>query len=152
MTIVVLALATADLIFACTYWHGLYGVAPARVAQNIAAGLLGKRAFAGGSSTVLLGGLLHYAIMAAMVGVYYLASRRVLALIERPWLYGALYGVMLYAVMNLMVVPLSAAPKAPFVPSWMVGSIVVHLIIGVVTALSARAALGGRMVVARREG
>ncbi|GGA47414.1 hypothetical protein [Dyella nitratireducens] len=138
--LVALALATADLLFACTFWQALYHVPPLRIMQNIAAGLLGKRAFLGGSSTVVLGALLHYAIMGVMVGVYYLASRRRRVLIERPWLYGSLYGLVLFVVMNLIVVPLSAAPKAPVVLSWIVSSIVVHVFIGLVIALSARRA------------
>ncbi|MFC3651833.1 hypothetical protein ACFONN_09780 [Dyella humi] len=141
--VITLVLATADLLFACTYWRTMYGVPPLRLMQNIAAGLLGKRAFVGGSSTVLLGALLHYAIMGVMVATYYLMARRMKALVERPWLYGVLYGAILFVVMNLIVVPLSAAPKAPVVLSWIISSVVVHLIIGLVIALSARRAFRG---------
>lgn len=139
--LVTLALATADLLFACTFWRTLYQVPPGRIMQNIAAGLLGKSAFAGGGQTKALGVLLHYAIMGVMVGVYYLASRRMPGLIQRPWLYGCLYGVALFVVMNLIVVPLSAAPKAPVVASWIASSVVVHVIIGMAIALSARRAM-----------
>lgn len=138
--VVILLLATADLLFACTYWYALFGVPPSRIAQNIASGLLGKRAFLGGGNTVGLGVLLHYGIMAVMVGVYYLAARRMTALVQRPWLCGVLYGAALFIVMNLVVVPLSAVPKPPVVMSWVVSSIVVHLIIGLAIALSARRA------------
>ncbi|HKT28135.1 hypothetical protein [Dyella sp.] len=140
VVLVIVALATADLLFACSFWHALYRVPPVRILQNIAAGLLGKRAFLGGGGTVALGALLHYAIMSVMVGVYYLASRRVDGLFERPWLYGCLYGLGLFVVMNLIVVPLSAVPKTPVPASWVVSSIVVHVIIGLVIALSLRRA------------
>ncbi|WP_284319519.1 hypothetical protein [Dyella acidisoli] len=139
--VVMLMLATADLLFACTYWYSKFGVPPARIAQNIASGLLGKHAFVGGGSTAALGVLLHYAMMAAMVGVYYVAAGRLVVLTQRPWLYGALYGALLFIVMNLIVVPLSAVPKAPVVMSWIISSIVVHVIIGLAIALSARRAL-----------
>jgi hypothetical protein len=131
-------LAAVDLIFASTYWHQLYGVPVAQLVQSIASGLLGKRAFVGGTSTVLLGLLLQYVMMFMMVGTYYLLSRRFTLLRRHPWRYGLLYGVVLYIVMNGIVVPLSAAPKTPFVPSWIIGSVVMHLIIGVVTAQGAR--------------
>jgi hypothetical protein len=134
-------LATADLIFACTYWHQLYGLAPPRLLQNIASGLLGKPAFAGGVNTVLLGVLLQYVMMFMMVGTYYLAASRIMGLHKHPWRYGLLYGVVLYIVMNEIVLPLSAAPKTPFVMSWILSSIVMHLIIGVVTAHGARGAM-----------
>lgn len=137
-----LVLATADLLFACSYWRGLYGVSPTRVMQGVAAGLLGKRAFAGGASTAVLGGLLHYLIMGVMVGTYYAASRRMAGLSERPWLYGVLYGCSLYLVMSLIVVPLSAAPKTPLLPGWIVSSLLVHLVLGWVIALTRAGRLG----------
>lgn len=140
VTLVTLVLATADLLFAGTYWNAMFGVPPSRIAQNIASGLLGKRSFVGGGNTVMLGVLLHYAMMAVMVGVYYAAACRLGMLVQRPWLYGALYGVLLFIVMNLIVVPLSAVPKAPVVMSWVISSVVVHVIIGLVIALCARRA------------
>jgi hypothetical protein len=135
-----LALAVADLLFACGYWRASRGVPAVRVLQNIAAGILGKRAFLGGGEAALLGVLLHCFIMFAMVGAYYLACRRFAPLLARPWLFGGLYGALLFVVMNLLVVPLSAVPKAPLVPTWIVCSIAMHIIIGLAIALSARRA------------
>jgi len=139
---IIVSLATADLLFACAYWRVLHGVPPWRIPQNIAAGLLGMRAFAGGGSMVALGVLLHYGIMAAMVGVYHAVARRVTMLIARPWLFGLLYGAVLFIVMNLIVLPLSAAPKTPVAPDWIASNIAVHVLIGWVIALSARRAIG----------
>ena len=56
-----------------------------------------------------LGLLLHFVIAFGVVATYLLATRLIPALNRRPWLYGLLYGVVVYAVMNLVVVPLSAA-------------------------------------------
>jgi uncharacterized membrane protein YagU involved in acid resistance len=100
--------------------------------------LLGKRAYAEGMDTVLLGLLLQYIMMFMMVATYYLFSRRFAGLCRHPWRYGLLYGVLLYIVMNDIVLPLSAAAKTPFVMSWILGSIAMHLTIGVVTAHGAR--------------
>lgn len=136
--VIVFLLATGDLIFACTYWHATYDVPPSRLIQNIAAGLLGKRAFAGGENTVLLGVVLQYFMISLMVGAYYVASRRIKALNAKPWVWGLLYGLVLYATMNHVVVPLSAAPKGPVIASWIILSIVVHLVIGVTVAFGAR--------------
>jgi hypothetical protein len=135
---IVFLLATGDLIFACTYWHATYAVPPARLIQNIASGLLGKRAFAGGENTVLLGVVLQYFMISLMVATYYVASRRIEALNAKPWLWGLLYGLVLYVTMNHVVVPLSAAPRGPVIASWIILSIVVHLVIGVTVALGAR--------------
>ena len=136
--VIVFVLATTDLIFACTYWRVTYDVPPSRLIQNIASGLLGKHAFAGGENTVLLGVVLQYFMISLMVGMYYIASRRLKALNERPWMWGLLYGVVLYLTMNHVVVPLSAAPRGPVIASWIILSILVHLIIGITVAFGAR--------------
>lgn len=134
-----LLLGTLDLVYACTYWKLLHGVPPSRILQGIAAGLLGARAFAGGPATVWLGALLHYAIMQAMVFVYAAASRRAVLLLRRPWSCGSLYGLLLYAVMNRIVLPLSVAAPAPMLPGWIIDSIVVHaVLIGLPIAWAAR--------------
>jgi hypothetical protein len=135
---IVFLLATGDLIFACSYWYVTYEVSPSRLIQNIASGLLGKRAFTGGENTVLLGVVLQYFMISLMVGTYYVASRRINALNAKPWMWGLLYGVVLYAVMNHVVLPLSAAAQGPVVVSWIILSIVVHLLIGVTIAFGAR--------------
>jgi uncharacterized membrane protein YagU involved in acid resistance len=137
-TAITFALATADLIFACAYWNQLYGVPPTRLLQNIASGLIGKRAFLGGMRAAQLGMLLQYAMVSIMVATYYAISSRFHALRQRPWFYGLLYGAVLYVTMNYIVLPLSAAPKSPFVPSWIVCSIVVHLLFGITIAQGAR--------------
>jgi hypothetical protein len=137
-----LLLAVVDIVFASTYWNRLYGVPPARLLQGIAAGLLGAGAYRGGAGTICLGAVLHVAIMFTMVGTYFLASRRAVALTEHPWPSGLLYGLLLYIVMNWVVLPLSAAAKTPFVLSWVICSIVMHMVvIGLSIALSARWAM-----------
>lgn len=135
---IVFLLATSDLIFACTYWRVTHNVPPPRLIQNIASGLLGRRAFAGGENTVLLGVVLQYFMISLMVGVYDLASVRIKALNARPLAWGLLYGIVLYGVMNHVVVPLSAAPRGPVIASWIILSIVVHVLIGVTIAFGAR--------------
>lgn len=138
-------LGTLDIVFATSYWHLLYGLPASRVLQGIAAGMLGPGAFLGGMRTSALGLLLHYGIMLAMVGAYYAISRSVVALRRRPWIFGPLYGLLLYGLMNDLVLPLSAAPRTPFVASWVVSSVVVHvLVVGLPIALTARAAFANR--------
>ena len=116
-----------DLIYACTYWNISRGVPPLQIFQTVASGLLGMSSFRDGLVTVSFGALLQYLMLQAMVSTYYVVSRRLPVLIRQPWLYGPLYGLLLYVVMNLIVVPLSAAPKSPFVLSWIIGSIAVHV-------------------------
>jgi hypothetical protein len=59
--------------------------------------------------------------------VYYLAAGRFPALLRRPWLAGAGYGLAVYGVMNHVVVPLSAVKQGSKDPLWVRLSIAVHL-------------------------
>jgi len=86
------------------------------VLQTVASGPFGD-AIADGPAGVALGLLTHFAIMAAMVSVYVLASLR-LHVLTRHWLVaGLLYGLALWIVMYWIVMPLRwdgyATPSEP---------------------------------------
>ncbi|HEY5849906.1 MAG TPA: hypothetical protein VIT62_03950 [Lysobacter sp.] len=124
-----LCAGTLDILFATGFW-AIRGVAPQRILQSIAAGVLGKSSFAGGVNSAVLGLLLHYLIAFAMASAYAMAARDVTALLLRPWRYGALYGLLLYALMAFIVVPLSAAPRSGSpLPLWIVCSVVAHVVL-----------------------
>jgi len=95
-----------DISDALYLWK-MRGVAPMRGLQGIASGLLGKSAFSGGARTAALGAVLHFVIAFGAAGVYYfvLKVRPSLALHPIPW--GMAYGLVVFAVMNLVVLPLS---------------------------------------------
>lgn len=84
---------------------------PAVVLKAIASGLLGRGAFRGGPGIAALGLGLHFTIALGWAAVYWLASRRVPFFRERPLVAGPAYGVFVYWFMQLVVLPLSAAPK-----------------------------------------
>ena len=133
---------TLDITYAAVFWALKAGVPVQRIFQSVAAGLLGERAFQGGPATASLGLALHYFIATTMSLAYYLAAQRLPALHERPVRYGALYGLVLYGVMNYVVVPLSAAGTGSKDPLWVGMSILVHMfLIGVPIALATRAAM-----------
>ena len=134
-------LGTLDLLFACTFWGLLRDVAPERILQSIAAGVQGRPAFEGGAGSAMLGVVCHYFIATMMVLAYYLASGRLPGLIEHPVRYGLFYGLVLYGAMTYVVVPLSNAPQPTkvYLP-WMLASIIMHAVFGVVCAWFARRA------------
>jgi len=84
------------------------GVGAGRVLQSVAGGLLGRAAFQSGAAAAALGLLLHFLIMLVIVSAFVLASRRFNGLINHAAVWGPIYGVFVYAVMNFIVVPLSA--------------------------------------------
>lgn len=134
---------TLDLIYICTLWS-FKGVGPTRILQSVASGWIGREAaIAGGAGTALLGFASHFGIAIAMACTYFLVSRRWDVLVRNPWRYGALYGALLYVVMNHIVVPLSAAGDARTGAfGWMDAShLTAHmLLIGIPCALAARKA------------
>lgn len=102
-----LTVGTVDILWAIC-WSAVSGHGPIWVFQPVAGGLLGTATFQGGLPTALLGMLFHYFIATCVVTTYYLASRRLSALARRPWIFGPLYGIVVYMVMNQVVLPLSA--------------------------------------------
>jgi hypothetical protein len=104
------------------------GVGADRLFQAIAAGLLGRDAFRGGVTTAGLGLALHVLIALVVVVVYYTASSRMRMLRSRPLVYGPLYGVLVYAVMNLIVIPLSAAGGGRYSLWSVLGGLMIHVV------------------------
>lgn len=94
--------------------YGALGLAPLRLLQGIASGLLGQRAYGGGAATAALGLLLEFAISWGAAAVYVLASRRLGFLTRHALLAGPLYGIAVYWFMQLIVLPLSAYQRRPF--------------------------------------
>jgi len=86
---------------------------PLLVLLAIASGLLGKAAFHGGGGVMVLGLVLQWVMSIIIAGIFMLAATRIPALARRWVLYGALYGVVVFIVMNFVVVPLSVAPLKP---------------------------------------
>ena len=127
---------------ACTFWYLKRGVLPSRVFQSVASGLLGDASFTGGWRTAALGLALHYFIATSMAVTYYLFARRWSDLWEKPFVYGPMYGVLLYGIMNYIVVPLSAANPGSRNLLWVLLSIAVHaFLIGTPCAIFARRAM-----------
>ena len=137
-----LVAGTFDIVYACAFWALKLDVPAQRILQSVAAGLLGKASFAGGAATAALGLALHYLIALSMSGVYYLAARRWPPLWQRPVTCGAIYGLVVYIVMNYVVVPLSRAGPGSKDPLWITLTIAVHvLLIGIPIAIFARRAV-----------
>jgi hypothetical protein len=138
-----LVAGTLDILYACLFWAMKSGVPATRILQSAAAGLLGEASFQGEVATAALGLALHYLIALSMSLAFYLMARRWAALWRQPHVYGAVYGVLLYLIMNHIVVPLSAAGPQSKDPLWTTLTILVHaVLIGVPIALFVRRALG----------
>jgi hypothetical protein len=136
-----------DLVYICSFVAIVYGIGPLRILHSIAAGWVGRDAAqVGGGATAVLGFVSHFAIAVVMAIVYYLAAKRLPALVRHPWRYGALYGLALHLTMNYIVVPLSAAGEGMKVLQWIdLAHVAAHLLlVGIPCALASAFALGAR--------
>lgn len=125
----------ADLLFAMGFWWLAHQVRPERILQSIACGWLGDASYAGGMRSALVGAVSHFAIIFAFIAFYRQAARYAPVLRACPLAAGAVYGLGLYALMNFVVLPLSAAGMASFDSlAWVMASIGMHVIIGMLCA------------------
>ncbi len=111
------------------------------VPRAIASGLLGSSALHGGVPAWILGVVLHFFIAFSAATIYCLSSRRLAFLKEHFFVCGLFYGIAVFLVMNLIVVPLSAAPfkSTTFQLAGLIQGLLVHMfLIGLPIAYSAR--------------
>jgi uncharacterized membrane protein YagU involved in acid resistance len=108
-----------------TWWPK--GVKPPRLLQGIAAGWLGPSSFNGGMATAALGLAFHFLIAFTAATVFYLVSRQLAFMIDRPVVSGALYGIAVYLVMYWVVMPLSNFHGTKTVTSSIV-AIITHIV------------------------
>ncbi len=113
---------------------------PFAILRGIAAGLLGRDGVKdGGAGLALLGLGLHFVIALGAAAVFYAASRKLAFLTRYAVVTGPLYGVAVWLVMNLVVLPLSANPPKAFPPPNWVPVFVAHLVcVGLPIALVTR--------------
>lgn len=138
-----LVIALGDMAFATTLWFSWTMPGLIRLFQTIAVGVLGAASYEGGVAAALIGAALHLFIAIMFVLAYTLVSRRQPALLQKPLLFGPLYGVLLYAIMNFVVLPLSRVGRTPSLQhlDWIGLSILAHMVFGVVCVVFARRAL-----------
>lgn len=141
-----LIIAVGDFMFATTLWFAWNVQGLIRLFQTIAVGVLGKASYDGGVAAAWLGAGLHLFIATMFVVAYTLVGRRAPVLLRKPFVYGPAYGVLLYAIMNFAVLPLSRVGSTPSLKhlDWIMLSIVAHMVFGVICVLSARRALQWR--------
>ena len=134
-----LAVGTLDLLDAFVFFGLRSGATPGRILQSIAAGVFGRGASRMGIHSMGAGFLLHYFIAFLIVAIFYALSRAI-PFLRRQWLIsGFVYGVAAYAVMNYVVLPLSAAGRGPFVLPVFVNGILIHALgVGLPSAWFAR--------------
>ncbi|MDP1675509.1 MAG: DUF1440 domain-containing protein [Bacteroidota bacterium] len=85
-----------------------------RILQNIANGLFGKAAYAGGMETAFYGLIFHYIIATSWATGYFLIFPIIPFLRKQKILSGLFYGVTVWLMMNLVLLPLFNVKMPPF--------------------------------------
>jgi hypothetical protein len=108
--------------------------------KYIAAALVGTQAIHWGVPAIILGTVLHFCIAFSAAAIYCLASRRLPFLREHFFVCGLFYGIAVYLVMNLVVLPLCALHfTGPYQLRGLLQGLLVHMfLIGLPIAYSLR--------------
>ena len=109
-----LIVGTLDISSAFIYYFIKTGNNPLTILKYISSAILGKEAFSGGTMINLLGLALHYLIAFSFTIFFFWLFPKVKAFSKNKMLTGIIYGIFIWAVMNLIVVPLSNIPARPF--------------------------------------
>lgn len=92
------------------------GKNPVLVLKYIASAAVGKPAFTGGAGIALLGLLFHFIIAYSFTFLFFWLYSKWNIVQRNAVVTGIVYGLVIWTVMNLIVVPLTSAPHIPFRP------------------------------------
>ena len=109
-----------------------------QILKGIAAALFGKTVIGNETVMAVIGLFLHYFIAFCFTGFYFFISRYIYFLRNNAVINGLLYGIFVWMVMNLVVLPLSQAYSSPFTwPGFLRSVVILMLCIGLPISLMA---------------
>ncbi|MCS3796347.1 hypothetical protein [Niastella sp. OAS944] len=107
---------TLDILSACLQAYIARGISAETVLRFIASGAFGKPAFTGGWEMPLTGLLFHYIIAYSFTILFFLLYSYINLMRKNIVLTAVVYGVFIFVVMNLLVLPLTRITRAPIKP------------------------------------
>lgn len=111
---------------------------PESIFKVIASGIFGKEAINGGNLMLIWGIVIHFMITFLFTAFLFLVQPKIAAWIKNKFIIAILYGLFVWAVMNLAVVPLSITNKLPSDPKEMsIAALILICTIGSPVALIA---------------
>ncbi len=105
-----------DISAAALQYYIQTGKGPDNVLRYIASAVFGVKAFAGGALMAGWGLLFHFMIAFLFAFIFFLLYPLIPAARKNRLITGIIYGILVWAVMNGIVVPASSAPPLPFRP------------------------------------
>jgi len=82
----------------------------AKLFQFIASGAFGKAAYSGGAAMVFMGVMFHYIVAYLFTVFFFLIAGKIKLLSRKKLLSGILYGIFIWLIMNLLILPLTRIP------------------------------------------
>lgn len=110
---------TLDGLAAVTMYYVQTGKDPMNVFRFIASGVFGTLAFTGGIPTALAGIIFHYIIAFGWTILFLWLAMRSRFLTANWILAGIIYGIFVWLMMNLVVLPLSLVPMKTSPKDWL---------------------------------
>ncbi len=106
---------TLDILSAFLYYYIKSGKTNFLIIfKFIASAIFGKEAMAGGRRMILTGFVMHYAIAFAFTVFFFWLYPKVNVMSKNRLVTAIVYGLFVWTLMNLVVVPLSRIPHRPF--------------------------------------
>ena len=110
-----LIVGTLDILSAFIYVFIKTGnFIPLGILKFVASGVFGKGAAAGGNMMVLAGVIIHYTIAFLFTIIFFLLYSGIKTLSKNKVLTGIIYGIFVWVVMNLIVLPFTNIAPRPF--------------------------------------
>lgn len=132
---------TLDGLAATVMYYVQTGKDPLNVFRFIASGVFGATAFSGGVRMALWGIAFHYIIAFGWTILFFWFARKFLFLTKNWIISGIMYGIFVWLIMNLVVVPLSHVPVKTDPKEWtaiLTGACVLIVCIGLPISYAAR--------------
>jgi hypothetical protein len=119
---------TLDALAAMALTYFVYDRNPQGVFKYIASGIFGKEAFAGNWDMIFSGLIFHFLIAMTWALFFFLLYPKIQLLSRNKVATGMVYGVVIWLVMNLAVLPLSNVPQGPITLSSAITGMVIHMV------------------------
>jgi hypothetical protein len=127
-----LIVGTFDILAAFIHYFIKTGDNPLNILKFIASGIMGDEAFSGDKLVFVSGLILHYFIALAFTAYFFWLFPSLKFLVKNKILTGVIYGIFIWAVMNLLVVPLSKIPTRPInIPNAIIAASILIVCIGI---------------------
>jgi hypothetical protein len=117
--------ATAGVIV----YYIWFGFNPFQVLQYIAAGVYGPSAINGGAAMIIAGLFFHFLIAYVVAAIYFYAYPVIPLLSKYKVVAGLVYGLAIWLLMNLLIIPVTNIPASPFDTGLAITGIIWHMVL-----------------------